>query len=62
MNGFTYDAGALIAAERRNPIMLALHQSSFLGSRRPKRDRFTPPGDKNPGQRLLNFFQKSIIL
>ena len=26
MNGFTYDAGALIAAERRNPIMLALHQ------------------------------------
>ena len=26
MNGFTYDAGALIAAERRNPKMLAIHQ------------------------------------
>ena len=29
MNGVTYDAGALIAAERRNPIMLAIHQSSL---------------------------------
>ncbi len=26
MTGFTYDAGALIAAERRNPVMLTLHQ------------------------------------
>lgn len=26
MNGITYDAGALIAAERRNPVMLAIHQ------------------------------------
>ncbi len=29
MNGITYDAGALIAAERRNPVMPVLHQIAF---------------------------------